>query len=67
MKNFNLKYNNHSTLAQFLFDEITLWASRKDPNSSLPFLIRDIEKILDKVFEDGYNKGRNIEKKNWMS
>ena len=60
MNNVDLKYTNNATLAKILFDEIATWQTLKNPTRSLESMEREIESILDKVEEKGYNKAKNL-------
>ncbi len=57
MNNINLKLNNNYTVAQLIFDEVLIWAASKKPNTKEQ-IIDDIENILDKIEEKGYDKAR---------
>ncbi len=57
MNNINLKLYNHYSVSEVIFDEIMVWAAKNRPSLNKESLIGDIEKILDKVEERGYDKG----------
>jgi len=56
MTDLNLKLNNNATVAKFIFDEVALWQSDKNPSRNLSAFINDLENLLDKIEEKGYNK-----------
>ena len=58
MRDINLNLNNNNVVARFIFDEVAVWQSLKEPKQSLESFIGDMKKLLDKVQEKGYNKSK---------
>ena len=62
MNKINLKYSNNYTIAQHIFDECVVWASKKNPEQ-LPSFLGQLEKLLDNVqdkdshYKKGYDAG----------
>lgn len=56
MRDINLKFNNNASVAKQIFDEIAIWQINQNPKEKLDSFVRDLEQLLDKIEEKGYNK-----------